>query len=151
MMFHNRYAARVAAAVALGLSVAAMQGCVTRLDEGQEKMLENWDHKGLVVKEKNPVTAGVLGILPIAGYAYAGHPVLAVSTIPLYPFLGPLWMPFDAVAAANRRNFYATELQVQRDEAKDKKLNDRALEDKKITYEQHMKAERVIEEKYAGY
>lgn len=143
---------RFFAGLSLSLALfATLQGCVTRLDQGQLQELSVYEHKNLVVYEKSPVAAGIVGVLPSAGYFYTGHPVLAISTIPLYPFLGPLWMPFDAVAAAQSRNYYATVMQVKRDEARDKKLNDQALMDKKIDYTQHMQAERKIEDAYAGF
>lgn len=140
----------VAPLIAISLA-ASLQGCVTRLDDGQIQQLDVYEKKGLAVHERNEGVAGVLGVLPMTGYAYSGRYALAVFTIPLYPFAGPLWMPFDAAAAAKKRNYYATVAQVGRDQSKEKKLNDQALVDKKITYEQHMQAERAIEDKYAAF
>jgi hypothetical protein len=141
----------IASAMVACSMFAALQGCVTGLDETQLQKMDVYEKKGLLVKEKSPVAAGFLGVLPVTGYAYTGHPFLSVTTIPLYPFFGPIWMSMDAVKAARSRNYYATELQVQRDESRDKKVNDKALLDKKITYEQHMTAERAIEDKYAAF
>ncbi|MHD0644218.1 hypothetical protein ACYPKM_01110 [Pseudomonas aeruginosa] len=138
---------------AIGIAVAlagALQGCTTKLIEGQKQELETYRQKGLAVDEKNSALAAGLGILPVAGYLYSGHPVLAFTTIPLYPFLGPLWMPFDAYGAAEARNYYATKASVERERSKALRDIDHKLEDKQITYEQHIRMQRDIETKYSG-
>jgi hypothetical protein len=85
------------------------------------------------------------------GYAYSGHPVLAVTTIPLWIFAGPLWMPFDAMSSAKSRNYYATKIQVERQKANELQVLDRQLDDKSLTYEQHLREQRLIESKYSAY
>lgn len=128
-----------------------MQGCTTPLAAGQEQELEIYEQKGLVVHEKNVAVAGILGIFPALGYAYSGHPVLAVTTIPLWIFAGPLWMPFDAMSSAKSRNYYATKIQVERQKANELQVLDRQLDDKSLTYEQHLREQRLIESKYSAY
>lgn len=127
------------------------QGCTTGLVEGQKRELEIYEQKGLLVKEKSPATAAVLGIFPAAGYFYTGHYVLAITTIPLYPFLGPLWMPFDAVGSAQSRNYYATKMEAERNKAAELRSIDQKMEDRLLTYEQHIREQRVIEAKYSAY
>jgi len=129
----------------------AMQGCTTHLAEGQKRELKIYEEKGLVVREKSVGTAAVLGIFPMAGYFYTGHPVLAITTIPLYPFLGPLWMPFDTAASAKSRNYYATRMEAERSKARELRELDQRLEDRELTYEQHIREQRAIEAKYAAY
>jgi hypothetical protein len=137
-----------ALAAALGLA----SGCTTHLAEGQKQELAIYESKGLVVKEKSVGAAAVLGLLPGVGYFYTGHPVLGVTTIPLYVIsLGPLWMPFDTAAAAESRNYYSTKIQVERDKARALRELDHKLEDKQLTYEQHLREQRLIEAKYAAY
>jgi hypothetical protein len=133
------------------VALAALQGCTTQLIEGQKRELRTYDEKGLKVKEKKPGVAAALGIFPAAGYFYNGHYVLAITTIPLYPFLGPLWMPFDAYNAAEARNYYATKAEVERAKAKAIRENDHKMEDKQISYEEHIRNQRQIEEKYSAY
>lgn len=138
-------------AVAISLAISA-SGCTTHLAEGQKQELAVYESKGLVVHEKSPGVAAALGILPGAGYFYTGHAVLGVTTIPLWVIsLGPLWMPFDTAAAAESRNFYATRMQVERDKARDLKELDYKLESKQFTYEQHLREQRTIEQKYSAY
>ncbi|MBC2385301.1 TM2 domain-containing protein [Pseudomonas sp. WS 5096] len=142
------------AAVAVSMVLASatlLQGCTTRLAEGQERELSIYEQKGLLVQEKSVAAAGLLGVLPGAGYFYTGHYVLGITTLPLYPFLGPLWMPFDAAASAKSRNYYATKMEVDRSKAQALRELDHKLEDKQITYEQHIREQRTIEAKYSAY
>lgn len=53
-------------------AVVMLQGCTTRLSSGQEQELDAYEKKGLLVKEKSPALAAVLGIFPMAGYIYTG-------------------------------------------------------------------------------
>lgn len=137
--------------VALIAATLVAQGCTTGLVEGQKRELAIYEEKGLLVQEKSPAVAGLLGVLPMAGYLYTGHYVLAFTTIPLYPFLGPLWMPFDAAGSAQSRNYYATKMEVERNKAIELRKNDQEMEDRKLSYEQHIRNQRAIESKYSAY
>lgn len=140
-----------AVAAVLVTAAAVLQGCTTHLSHGQKRELNAYHEKGLAVREKSVGTAAVLGIFPMAGYFYTGHPVLAVTTLPLYPFLGPLWMPFDAAASAKNRNYFATREHIARERATALRALDQRLEDRELSYEQHIREQRLIEERYAAY
>lgn len=142
---------RSVAALIVLTSAVIIQGCTTHLSHGQTRELSAYKEKNLAVQEKSVGTAAILGLFPAMGYLYTGHYVLAVTTIPLYPFLGPLWMPFDSAAAAKNRNYYATKEHVSRERAKEFRLLDQKLEDKEINYEQHIREQRIIEAKYEPY
>lgn len=133
------------------MSTVLLQGCTTHLSHGQKRELDAYAEKGLTVEEKSVSTAAVLGVLPMAGYFYTGHPVYAFTTLPLYPFLGFLWMPYDTAQSAKNRNYYATKEHVSREKAKALRVIDHQLEDKKLTYEQHIRQQREIEAKYEPY
>jgi len=135
----------------LALSLAVLTGCTTHLAGGQKQELAIYESKGLVVQEKSVPAAAVLGILPGVGYCYTKHYVLCVTTIPLYPLLGPLWQPFDVAAAAKSENYYATKMAVERAKAKALREIDHKLEDKQLTYEQHLREQRAIEARYSAY
>lgn len=136
----------------LAVALCFTAGCTTHLVEGQKQELSIYESKGLAVKEKSVGAAAVLGLLPGMGYFYTGHPVLGVTTIPLYLIsLGPLWMPFDTAAAAESRNYYSTKIQVERDKAQALRELDHKLEDKKLSYEQHLREQRLIEAKFSAY
>lgn len=138
-------------AVAISMVIVA-SGCTTHLVDGQKQEMEVYESKGLAVKEKSVALAAGLGILPAAGYFYTNHPAIAVFSIPLWVIsLGPLWMPFDTAGAAEVQNFYATRRQVEFDKAKDLRELDHRLEDKQLTYEQHLREQRTIEQKYSAY
>ncbi|MCV4065278.1 hypothetical protein ACRCQJ_12605 [Pseudomonas aeruginosa] len=136
---------------ALLCAVALASGCTTHLSEGQKRELDAYEQKGLKAEEKSVGTAAVLGIFPMAGYFYTGHPALAVTTLPLYPFLGPLWMPYDTAQSAKNRNYYATKEFVEREKRKALTEIDHKMEDKQLTYEQHVREQRLIEAKYSPY
>lgn len=138
-------------ALSLLVLATALQGCTTPLIEGQKQELATYEAKGLKVSERNEALAAGLGVLPMAGYLYSGNYVLAFTTLPLYPFLGPLWMPFDTHSAAQARNYYATRTHAQF--LKDQKLveNDKKYEDKTLTEIQYIRAQREIERQYAPY
>lgn len=129
----------------------ALQGCTTKLIEGQEQELATWEAKGLKVTERNETTAAILGIFPVAGYLYTGKYGLAVTTIPLYVFGGPLWMPFDTHGAAKARNYYATRTNAARLKDQELRQNDQKFEDKTLTEIQYIRAQRDIESKYSSY
>ncbi|WP_338924842.1 hypothetical protein V0M98_35055 (plasmid) [Pseudomonas silesiensis] len=137
--------------LALAAIAIALQGCTTNLIEGQKQELETYKQKGLAVEERNPKLAAVLGILPMAGYLYDGNYVLAFTTLPLYPFLGPLWMPFDTYNSAQARNYYATKPHVERERSKAMQANDRAMDDKHIDDVTYRRIRREIEDKYSAY
>lgn len=141
---------KIAALTVIAAALVAT-GCTTHLSHGQKRELDAYKEKGFYQQEKQVGLAAGLGILPIVGYAYSGHPILAVTTLPLYPFLGPLWMPYDTAQAALNRNFYATKEYVAREKAKALKEIDRQMEDKTLSYEQHIRQQREIEDKYASY
>lgn len=135
---------------ALFSAVLLTSGCTTHLSEGQKRELDSYDQKGIKVEEKSVGTAAVLGVFPMAGY-YTGHPVLAFTTLPLYPFLGPLWMPYDTAQSAKNRNYYATQEYVEREKRKALREIDHKMEDKQLSYEQHIREQREIEAKFSPY
>lgn len=142
---------KTAAIMGLLASTVLLQGCVNQLEKGQRQEMEVYEQKGLAVHEKSVVGAGFAGILPTAGYFYTGHPVLAISTIPLYPFLGFLWMPFDAAHAAENRNYYATKNEVERKRRQELNILDSKYTSKQVTEVQYIRQQRDIEEKYSAY
>lgn len=129
----------------------ATTGCVTHLSPGQERELDVYETKGLLKAEKSVMLAGFLGIFPVAGYAYTGHPVAATFSIITWPFLGPLWMPFDAGLAARERNYWTTKENAELERRKALSIIDAQLQDKQISYEQHIREQRDIDAKYSPY
>jgi hypothetical protein len=133
------------------LSLSLLTGCTTHLAGGQKQELAIYESKGLVVEEKSVATAAILGVLPGVGYCYVRRYALCLTTIPLYPFLGPLWQPFDVAGAAKTENYYATKMSAERAKAKALREIDHKLEDKTLNYEQHLREQRAIEALYSAY
>lgn len=141
---------KITTALLISASLLA-SGCATHLSPGQKREYDAYVEKGFYQEEKSVALASTLGIFPIAGYAYVGHPFLAVTSILTWPFLGPLWMPVDTGLAAQNRNYFATVDYVEREKRKALRELDHRLEDKSLTYEQHIREQRDIEAKYSPY
>ncbi|MBM5459057.1 hypothetical protein H8F21_15925 [Pseudomonas sp. P66] len=141
------------AGIALAISlVISATGCSTHLMDGQKQELAVYESKGLLVEEKSVGLAAALGVLPAAGYFYTGHALKAVCSIPLWVIsVGPLWMPVDAAGQAEVRNYYATRAHVEKSKARALRELDHRLEDKELSYEQHLREQRTIEAKYSAY
>lgn len=60
-------------------------------------------------------------------------------------------MPFDAKASADNINYYASKRNAEQLKRKELIVIDRKLEDKTLTYEQHIREQRIIEDKYSPY
>ncbi|MNW22797.1 hypothetical protein D3C71_2245080 [compost metagenome] len=60
-------------------------------------------------------------------------------------------MPFDAAGSAQSRNYYATKMEAERNKAIELRANDQKMEDRTLTYEQHIREQRAIESKYSAY
>jgi hypothetical protein len=88
---------------------------------------------------------------PSRGTLYTGHPILSFTSILAWPFLGPLWMPYDTAQSAKNRNYYATKEYVAREKSKALREIDHQLEDEKINYQQHVRMQREIEDKFSPY
>lgn len=141
---------RIAIAAVIG-SALISTGCTTHLSHGQKRELSAYKEKGFYQAEKNVAVAAGLGVFPVLGYMYTGHPVLAVTSVLTWPFLGPLWMPHDTSQSALNRNYYATKEFVAREKAKEMRGIDHQLEEEKINYQQHVRLQRELEEKYSPY
>lgn len=128
-----------------------VSGCASHLSPGQKRELNAYKEKGLFEQEKSVPLAAALGVLPVAGYAYTGNGYAAAGSLVTWVFLGPLWMPIDVGLAAQSRNYYNTKEHVEREKRKALRDIDRQLEDKTISYEQHLREQRAIEDKYSPY
>lgn len=135
----------------LSLVITSIVGCTTHAMPAQETELEGYQQKGMEVKEKSPGLAATLSVLPMAGYFYTGHPVLAITTLPLYPFLGFLWMPADNYSNAKLQNYYATKDQAERNRRKEITDLNSKLATKKITTDQYLLKQSEIDTKYSPY
>lgn len=135
----------------LSCIMTSVVGCTTHAMPAQETELEGYQHKGMEVKEKSPGLAAGLSVLPMVGYFYTGHPVLAITTLPLYPFFGFLWMPADNYSNANLQNYYATKDKVERDRRKDIESLNTKLATKQIDADEYLLKQSEIDNKYAPY
>lgn len=127
-----------------------MSGCATELAMGQKQELSTYENKGLMVEEKHPGVGAALGLLPGGGSFYTRHYVLGVTNLIFWP-LSILWDPYNGYQSAQTINYYSTKASVERAKSVALRQIDRDLEDKKFTYEEHIRKQREIEDKYTGY
>ncbi len=137
--------AKLAATV---LTVAMTTGCATGLNSFQEREYRAMEAQDVLVKEKDPVTGAVLGILPGGGSFYAREPALGVVNLLFWP-LSVLWDPISGHDGAKAINYDISKAKLKREQ--EKELNE--LEDKlalgKINHQEFVMARRDIERKYS--
>lgn len=102
------------------LSLFLSYSC-SSLNSAQDRELKEWQAKNLEVKDKQPTTAAVLNVLPGIGDFYNGNVGLGVANLLAWP-LSVLWAPVGGASGANEVNYYSTKANVDKLEAKRKKL-----------------------------
>ena len=131
--------------IALACLVA---GCVTPLNSRQKSEYESLAARGLLVEEKDPKLAAVLGVLPGGGSFYTGEIGLGIVNLAVWPY-SILWDPISGADAAKKINFYATVAEMEANRDREFKQLDRQLEDGDLTQAIYLKKKREIEDKYS--
>ena len=120
-------------------------GCVTPLNSRQKSEYESLAARGLLVEEKDPKLAAVLGVLPGGGSFYTGEIGLGIVNFVVWPY-SILWDPISGADAAKKINFYATVAEMEANRDREFKQLDRQLEDGDLTQAIYLKKKREIEE-----
>ena len=123
-------------------------GCVTPLNSRQKSEYESLAARGLLVEEKDPKLAAVLGVLPGGGSFYTGEFGLGIVNFVVWPY-SILWDPISGADAAKKINFYATVAEMEANRDSEFKQLDRQLEDGDLTQAIYLKKKREIEDKYS--
>ncbi len=123
-------------------------GCVTPLNSRQKSEYESLAARGLLVEEKDPKLAAVLGVLPGGGSFYTGEIGLGIVNFVVWPY-SILWDPISGADAAKKINFYATVAEMEANRDREFKQLDRQLEDGDLTQAIYLKKKREIEDKYS--
>jgi len=99
------------------VGVVFLAGCATGLNAVQKREYAAMEQDGVLVKEKDPATGAILGILPGGGSFYARSPGLGVVNLLLWP-LSVLWDPVSGYGGSQAINYDATKYNLKRDEEK---------------------------------
>jgi hypothetical protein len=140
-----RMGAGVLAGVLLG---AILMGCATPLNSVQKAELMGYRAKGLEIKEKNPTTGAVLGILPGFGSFYAREPAFGVINLLLWP-ISILWDPISGYQGSEAINYSATKATLDKKMHKELKDLDDELASGAIQKDDFFKKKKEIEHKYS--
>lgn len=128
------------------LALSLMIGCTT-LTPAQKTEYDMMEKNGVLVKEKDPATGAVLGILPGGGAFYGREPAVGVIDLLFWP-LSILWDPVVGHETAKTVNYNLTVSTLQK--AKQKELSE--LENQKdldhISKVEYVAKKRDLEQKY---
>jgi len=128
------------------LVLLAMIGCTT-LSAEQKNEYSMMEKSGVLIKEKDPMTGILLGILPGGGSFYGREPVVGVVDLLLWP-ASILWDPVIGHETSKTVNYKLTVSSLQK--AKQKELSE--LENQKdlsnISNVEYVTKKREIEQKY---
>jgi len=91
----------------IAVGVVGTSGCAASLSSQQKAELKSYETAGQAVKEKNPGTGAVLGLLPGGGSFYTRRYGLGALNLLTWP-LSILWDPFNGYNGSQTINYYAT-------------------------------------------
>jgi len=133
--------------VLLLCAVVFIGGCASGLSSIEKRQYMAYEREGVLIKEKNPTTGAVLGLLPGIGSFYAREPALGVVNLLFWP-ISILWDPISGYQGSKSINYSATVY--QRKQQKDKALDELAdnLAVGHINSKQYIAKKRDIERKY---
>lgn len=104
--------------LAASAAVLVLSGCASGLNSRQAQEYHALDAQGLLIQEKNPTTAALLGLLPGGGSFYARQPGYGVLNLLTWP-LSMLWDPISGHDAATVINYQASVAHVRREKLKE--------------------------------
>jgi hypothetical protein len=133
----------------LGALTPGLAGCAQGLNSVQKQEYKAWESKGLLVKDKDPSTGAVLGILPGGGSFYAGEVGYGILNLLMWP-ASVLWDPISGSNGAKSDNYYATKAVVEKKQVSEIRALDDKLSLKQISNEQYVKMKHDVEAKYSG-
>ena len=129
-------------------SISLLAGCATGLNSIQKQEYAQMEADGVLVKEKNPTTGAVLGLLPGGGSFYAGEVGLGVVNLLLWP-ASILWDPVSGYDGAQFDNYYVTKSQLKKQKAAELSDLDYQLSIEQISEKDYAYKKRKLEEKYS--
>lgn len=131
----------------LTLVTALTTGCASGLNSMQKREYQAFEYDNVLIEEKNPTTAAVLGILPGGGSFYAREPALGVVNLLLWP-ISALWDPVSGYEGAMAINYDLTKQQLLRSKNKEISLLDEKIAIGELDTREYVMSKRKIEQKY---
>ncbi len=119
-------------------------GCSTGLNKIQKEEYYKFEKQGILIKEKSPVFAVLLGILPGGGSFYARKTGLGIINLWYWP-ISILWDPVSGYDGAMEVNYYLTKDEFKKNELF---LLKQKLKLNKISKEEYFNQTNKIEQKY---
>lgn len=120
-------------------------GCATGLNSMQKQEYMEYQANGLLVEEKSPGTAAVLGILPGGGSFYTRNYGLGVVNLLLWP-ISILWDPISGHDGAESINYHATKVMLSYNMNKEALNFEEKLQTKKARNNQNFRMNRMLEQ-----
>lgn len=102
----------------LFLAIAMSAGCATGLNSFQEQEYSAMKAANVIVEEKNPTSAALLGILPGGGSFYARQPGFGILNLLFWP-LSIFWDPIGGYDGAKVINYNVTKHKLKKDMQRD--------------------------------
>lgn len=128
-------------------ATALSAGCASGLNSFQEQEYAAMEAANVIVKEKDPTTGAVLGILPGGGSFYSRHPGLGIVNLLFWP-LSILWDPVSGHDGAKVINYNVTKHKLKKDMQREMLVIDDRHTVGEIDATAYLKEKRKIEEKY---
>jgi len=129
------------------MAILLFTGCASKITTVQQKELNTFEERGLLVEEKSVTAAAWLGLLPGGGSFYTRNYLVGTLNLLLWPY-SVLWDPFSGYNGAESLNYEVTKMQVEKSEKKELLQLQRKMEDKTISEEEYLTQKRQIEDKY---
>ena len=124
-----------------------VSSCATGLNSIQEREYQAFVHNDVLVKEKNPTTGALLGILPGFGSFYVREPGLGIVNLLTWPF-SVLWDPVSGYGGSKSINYDITKYQLKKNKNKELRALDEELKLSEINNKQYLLKKRKIDQKY---
>lgn len=133
----------------LGALIVAMStGCASGLNSTQKTELDQYEARGMAVKEKSPGTGAALGLLPGGGSFYGREYGYGIANLLLWP-LSILWDPVSGYDAARSINYQATKAHVTKLKEQELQALDTRLNANQIDSAQYSLEKSKIDQKFS--
>lgn len=128
-------------------ATAISTGCASGLNSFQEQEYLAMEAANVIVKEKDPTTGALLGILPGGGSFYSRNPGLGIVNLLFWP-ASILWDPVSGHDGAKAINYNATKHKLKKDMQKDMVVVDDRHAIGELDAIAYLKEKRKVEDKY---
>jgi hypothetical protein len=129
------------------VSAALLTGCATSLSSPQKLEYEAMKNNGLLVTEKSPAAAAMLGLLPGGGSYYVGDTSTAVKNFYLWP-LSVLWDPVSGYQGAKAVNYKASLREIRNNRDQETAVLNDKLRAGQITHSEYQAERDKLDAKY---